>query len=247
MSRTVRRGGWLALALVALVPLAQPAAQEDAKRLNIWDIGIGEAASKIPDEFINYACGTNGGPPSVPLAGFSGFRKCRPEADGLREVYFEYDDELEYRARALGLKDEIRMYAGTTAYEFPIVASALIDDAGIVKGVRLVTDPRQQVSRDRFEFWMLADFIRQRFGDAGWECKDLPPDEGEGPVGTRFIKNRCDKQANNLRLVLEQRLLQKKGQRFVDPETGRPRPEAFESSTRFEMYDGAASRGDGRG
>jgi hypothetical protein len=39
--------------------------------------------------------------------------------------------------------------------------------------------------------------------------------------------------------VLEQRYLQKKGQSFVDPETGRPRPDAFESSTRFEMYDAA--------
>ena len=206
-------------------------------RLNVWDIHIGEKASEIPDEFINYACGTNGGPPSIPLVNFTQFKKCKPDANGLREVYFEYDDELEYWARALDLKEEIKMYAGTTAYEFPVVASVLFDDAGLAKGERLVTDPRQQLSRDRNEFWTLADFIRQRFGDDGWECKDLPPDEGESPAGSYFIKNHCEKMLNGLHLLLEQRYLQKKGQQFLDPYTGKPRTEDYESATRFEMYD----------
>ena len=120
-------------------------AQDRPKRWSIWDIHIGEAVSEIPDEFVNYACGTNGGPPAIPLDGFKGFAKCRPGPDGLHEVYFEYDDELEYRARALNLPAEIKMYAGTTAFEFPVVASVLFDDAGRVRGVRMVTDPRQQV------------------------------------------------------------------------------------------------------
>jgi hypothetical protein len=230
---------WLALLMVWLAPMEQIRAQDRPKRLNVWDIHIGTAASAIPDEFVNYACGTNGGPPSLPLASFAEFKKCRSDANGLREVYFEYDDELEYWARALNLRAEILMYAGTTAYEFPVVASVLFGDAGIVKGERLVTDPRQQVSRDRNEFWVLADFLRHRFGDDGWECKDLPPAEGEGPVGSNFVKNHCEKRAGGLRIILEQRYLQKKGQRFVDPYTGKPRREDYESETRFEIYDAA--------
>jgi len=201
-----------------MVPIAQVQAQDRPTRLNVWDIHISEAASGIPEGFINYACGTNGGPPSVPLANFTESKKCRPDANGLHEVYFEYDDELEYWARALDLKPEIRMYAGTTAYEFPVVASVLFDEAGLVKGMRLVTDPRQQLSRDRSEFWTLANFIRQRFGDDGWECKDLPPEEGEHPVGSVFIKNHCEKMAKGLHLVLEQSYFQKKG-----PAIGRSR------------------------
>ena len=153
-----RLAGGLALVLVWLVSIAQIRAQDRPTRLNVWDIHIGDAASEIPDGFINYACGTDGGPPSVPLANFTEFNKCRANPDGLREVYFEYDDELEYWARALDLKAEIRMYSGTTAYEFPVVASVLFDDAGLAKGVRLVTDPRQRLSRDRREFWSLATF-----------------------------------------------------------------------------------------
>ena len=239
MNPVVRLAGWLALFTVWLVPLEQIRAQDRSKRLNVWDIHIGAAASEIPDEFINYACGTNGGPPSIPLANFAEFKKCRPDANGLHEVYFEYDDELEYWARALDLKAEIRMYAGTTAYEFPVVASVLFDDAGIVKGERLVTDPRQQLSRDRNEFWVLADFIRHRFGNDGWECRDLPPAEGEAPVGSNFVKNLCEKTAAGLHFVLEQRYLQKKGQQFLDPNTGKPRKEDYESETRFEIYAAA--------
>jgi hypothetical protein len=209
------------------------------KRFNIWDIHIGEAASEIPDEFINHACGTNGGPPGISLANFTEFMKCKPGAEGLHEVYFEYDDELEYRARALLLRAEIRMYAGTTAFEFPVVASAMFDDTGRVRGLRLVTDPRQHVSRDRDEFWELGKFLRHHFGEDNWACKDLPPDEGEGPVGSLFVKNRCEKTADGVRLILEQRFSQTKGQHFLDPRSGKPDPEAFESATRFEMYDAA--------
>jgi hypothetical protein len=233
----MRLVGGLALALAWLVPSEQIHAQGRGTRLNVWDIHIGEAASAIPDGFINYACGTDGGPPSLPLVNFTGFKKCKPDSNGLHEVYFEYDDELEYWARALDLKEEIRMYAGTTAYEYPVVASVLFDDAGLVRGLRLVTDPRQHGVRDRSEFWTLANFIRQRFGDDGWQCKDLPPQEGEHPVGSFFVKNHCEKTANGLHLVLEQRYFRKQGQRSIDPNTGQPTREDYDSMTRFEMYD----------
>ena len=95
----VKRGarGVLSVMLLALgiVPVAAQRAGELPKRASILDIQIGTAASEIPDEFINYACGTNGGPPSIPLANFTQFNKCKPDVNGLREVYFEYDDELE--------------------------------------------------------------------------------------------------------------------------------------------------------
>jgi hypothetical protein len=229
----------LAILLAGLVAVGYSRAQDRPTRLNVWDLWIGEAATAIPNGFANYACGTDGGPPSAPLATFTEFGKCRPDANRLHEVYFEYDDELEYRARALDLKPEIRMYAGTTAYEFPVVASLLFDEAGLVKGLRLVTDPRQHLSRDRGDFWTLATFIRQRFGDDGWNCTDAAPGEGEHPVGSLFIKNHCEKTANGRHLILEQRYFRKKGQRLVDPDTGQLRTEDFESATRFEMYDAA--------
>ena len=54
---------------------------------------------------------------------------------------------------------EIKKYAGTTVFEFPVVASLLIDDAGGVRGERMVTDPRQQqLSRDRMDILGTGQF-----------------------------------------------------------------------------------------
>jgi hypothetical protein len=228
-----------AFAAFSVAVTTAPHADELTRRYTIWDIHIGEQAAAIPDEFVNYACGTNGGPPAIRLKSFADFKKCKPEADGLHEVYFEYDDELEYRARALELPTEIKMYAGTTVFEFPVVASLLIDDAGRVRGERMVTDPRQDVSRSRFEFWQLGNFLRQRFGDDHWNCRKFEPEEGETPIGSLFIKTHCEKTANGLHLILDQRFFHKKGERFVDPRTGKTDTAAFESMTRLEMYDAA--------
>jgi hypothetical protein len=201
------------VAVLLVMVLAAPAgfsqAQEPSKRFTIWDIHLGDDASAIPDEYVNYACGTNGGPPSRKLPNFTAFKTCKPGVDGLHEVYFEYDDELEYVARALDNEYQIKKYAGTTVYEFPVVASLLIDDAGVVRGERMVTDPRQQLSRDRKSFWELGNFLRQRYGEDNWTCTDLPPDEGENQVGPTFLKNHCEKNVEGMHLVLEQRLLQK--------------------------------------
>ena len=242
MNPAARITPWIVPLVVWLTPVGALYAQDEPKRFNVWDIHIGDVASDIPNEFASYACGTNGGPPSIPLANFTEFMKCRPDAAGLREVYFEYDDELEYRARALNLRAEIRRYAGTTAFEFPVVASVLFDPAGRARGERLVTDPRQQTSRRRIEFWTLANFLRQRYGEDGWDCKDLPPEQGEGPAGSVFVKSHCEKEADGFHFILEQHYFQKKGQRFLDPHTGNPQTEAYESETRFELYDAAAPR-----
>ena len=69
-------------------------------------------------------------PAAPPLTGWKDFRRCRPEANGLREVYFRYDDEIEYWAKANNLEGQMEQYVGTKTYGFPIKVSALIDEAG---------------------------------------------------------------------------------------------------------------------
>src|SRR5262249_34654725 len=83
--------------------VAAPADGGRPARLEVWDLKLGTSAAALPDGFVDYACGTNGGPPSTPLASFQDFWRCRPEPSGLREVYFRYDDELEYWAQANNL------------------------------------------------------------------------------------------------------------------------------------------------
>jgi hypothetical protein len=110
-------------------------ASDRPTRLEVWDLQLGTQLEALPDEFVDYACGTNGGPPATPLNGWRDIRRCRPEASGLREIYFRYDDELEYWAKANNLLGQMEQYAGTKTYGFPFTVSALIDDDGVLRGV----------------------------------------------------------------------------------------------------------------
>jgi hypothetical protein len=204
-------------------------------RREVWDLRLGSQIEELPDEFIDYACGTNGGPPSTPLNGWREVRRCRPEANGLREIYFRYDDELEYWAKANNLLAQMEQYSGTKTYGFPVTVSALIDDGGTLRGIRLVSDPRGD-TQNRDEAYLLRNFLTARFGRDGWACERLPPDDGETPVEGIFVKERCRKDLEaNTAAALTTRHLRKAGQSQFDPRTGRETAGQFESSVRFEL------------
>jgi hypothetical protein len=224
------------LAAMVLTLLATGArAQERPARLEVWDLRFGTPAEKLPDEFVDLACGTNGGPPSAPLNAWSDFRRCRAEPSGLREVYFRYDDELEYWAKANNLADQMEQFAGTKAYGFPVVVSALIDAQGLLAGIRIVSDPRD-TSQNRDEAYLLRNFLTSRFGRDGWQCQDLPLENGETAVDGVFVKQRCRKQIDdNTTASLATRYLRKPGQSRLDPHTGRETAGQFESSASFEL------------
>ncbi|NDA47809.1 MAG: hypothetical protein EBY21_11180 [Alphaproteobacteria bacterium] len=220
--------------IIAAPALAQLQGRE--KRVDIWSIELGSKADQISKSFVDIACGTNGGPPGLTLKSFSEFMKCRPENSGLREVYFRYDDELEYWARAMELDREIKVYRGTQMYDYPVIISVLIDDSGIVQGRRITSDARYPEIRERQELWTLGNFLLVRFTRTDWTCVDLPAEEGETPVGDDFVKNRCVKSQDSLRYLVEQRYLRRKGQTNIDPNTGKIETNAFTSTARFEMY-----------
>jgi hypothetical protein len=234
--RSIFAGCLLAL-LFAQQAAAAPA--ERPRRLEVWDIALGSHVDQVPDEFVDHACGTNGGPPSLPLNGWSEFRRCRPEPSGLREVYFRYDDELEYWAKANDLLGQMEQYSGTKTYGFPIVVSALIDPDAIVRGIRIVSDPRGESAQGRDEAYLLRNFLNSRFGRDNWECEDAPPADGESAVGGIFVKQRCQKQINERTSAsLATRYLRKPGQAQYDPISSRETTGQFESNVRFELVRG---------
>jgi hypothetical protein len=229
----------VAAALSACAPAAVSAPDERKSdrptRLELWDLQLGTALEQLPDQFIDYACGTNGGPPSTPLTGWRGVRRCRPEPSGLREVYFRYDDELEYWAKANNLLAQMEQYSGTKTYGFPITVSALIDDDGTLRGIRLVSDPRGD-TQNRDEAYLLRNFLTARFGRNDWACENLAPEAGETPVDGIFVKERCRKQIDaNTTASMVTRHLRKSGQSQFDPRTGRETTGQFESTVRFEL------------
>ena len=225
---------WIfAAGMVALA--AQLCAADEVRRLEVWDLQLGTQVEQLPDEFIDYACGTNGGPPSLPLDGFRDFQRCRAEARGLREVYFRYDDELEYWAKANSLTDQMERFAGTKTYGFPVIVSALIDAGGVLRGIRIVSDPRDP-SQNRDEAYFLRNFLTARLGRDNWQCEDLPLEGGETAVDGVFVKQRCRKQVDDVtEASLGTRYLRKPGQTQFDPQSGRETTGQFDSTVRFEL------------
>ncbi|MBI3513438.1 MAG: hypothetical protein HY060_05145 [Proteobacteria bacterium] len=233
---------WLGAAL-----LAGPLAAAEPRRLTVWDLPLGAPATALPppDAFKGFACGSDGGPPLQQLAGWSTYAACGRDASGLREVYFEYDDEQEYIARAHGRVEELPRLAGTAELAFPVVVSALFDDAGILRAIRMVSDPRPDYRpdqgdgelRSRREAYKLGSFLAARFAiDPRRDCVAQPAADGESPVGQVFVKQRCEKRAAGRRITLETRYLRKAGQHDRDPtlDTRLTRGQ-FDSATRLEI------------
>ena len=209
---------------------------EDAPvRADVWSLKIGTPAAALSrDAFVDYACGSSGGPPQQLLGGWSDYDKCRPESNGLREVYFRYDDELEYVAKAHRAQTMIAQYSGTKVLDFPVIVSALFDGGGTLAGLRIVTDP-QASPQERKKAYTLTNFFKARYGSEGWTCTDTPPAPGETPVGTLYINQRCTNLTkDNLRAMLETRFLRLPGQAEFSG-GGKLTVGEFESSTRLDL------------
>lgn len=252
ISSTRLAGGGCAAAVVAALALAPASpAQAQVERLEIWDLELGSTIEEMPPwiEFKGYACGSNGGPPLRPLDGWQDYHLCRPEeATGLYEVYFEYDDEAEYILRALN-DQRVARYVGTTDKEFPVITSALFDADGVLRGIRMITDPRADYSNDSFfdltalrpreDHYLLGPYLGAQFLiDPDTDCINLPLAEGESDVGGSYIKLDCERidQEDGVRYRLRTRYHRKPGQLARDPVTNELTVGQFESSTRAEVY-----------
>jgi hypothetical protein len=226
-----------AIACAVSVPAAAQGTPR-AQRPNVLDLKLGTPADKLPVmEFMDYACGTNGGPPATALEDWTEFKRCRPEATGLREVYFRYDDQLEYEARARRQETQIPRYAGTKIFNRSVILGALFDEAGVMRGLRVTSDPRATLD-ERKESFALSNFLRARYGEENFRCRDLPPDEGETPLGGQFVKQQCEATYNNeFRIYLDTHFFRKAGQAEFAPGTRELTLGQFESGSRFEIYE----------
>ena len=201
----------------------------------IWDVQLPSPVSDLPEEeFVDPACGTNGGPPGLAIGTFERFERCRPEASGLREIWFRYDDEWEFIARAARDPDAIARNNAMVVLGQPVTLSLLIDGTGLVQGYRIFTDQRAE-EEVRSDAYGIAIAFKARFGATGWTCSNLPVAEGETPILGTFLKERCEKVADGQTITVESRHYHKPGQATLDPNTGLPTVNQFESSARLQV------------
>ncbi len=202
---------------------------------SIWDVKLGQPVSQVPDfEVGEIACGTAGGPQGKSLKSFSDFQTCKAEQSELREVAFTYDDEQDYIALALSSEHRF-LYGGTSAYAHPVIVSLLVDPLGVVQGRRIFTDDRIN-DRERRTAVTLIRNLKARYGKWSLSCTDIPMKEGEQPVGSLFIHERCTGKSpdGSTQIAMEASYLRKKGQRGVNRESQAVNKGYFESQSRYE-------------
>jgi len=234
----LRAHAWMAIgAFIGALASAPAQAQGRPDPGEIRGLKLGLAAQSMTlDGFGDLACGSNGGPPRQKIEGWTDFGKCRPEDSGLTEVNARFDDEDEFIGKAIDEPRYARGKTGTRVAGHPVILSTLFDRDGVLRGLRFVTDPRAAPHERRMAH-MLRLAVINRYEPDGWTCADFPPAAGETPVGGIFIKQRCEKATPGRHLMVETRFLRKPGQSDNDPVTGEYRAGAFESSTRFEIFD----------
>lgn len=228
------------LAALAMLPASVPAGAQSLPHItplySIWDVEIGAPVGQIPAGSVrDISCGTNGGPPSRRLRDVFAFAECPAEVSGLHEVYFAYDDESDYIAKALEVEYKA-LQGGTSAYAHPVIVSVLVDAGGTVRGIRIVTDDRASL-RERRTSVNLARNLKARFGSWELDCREVPLRPGEKPVGTQFIHEACTGESDEAgqRLFIEAYYYRKRGQEAVNRETQEINKGYFSSGTRFEL------------
>ena len=131
-------GRLVAMILTALLgALAEPGtvrAAEDPLEGDLRDLRVGMAVDQLPAEgYVDLACGNNGGAPGAALARWAEFARCSPDTAGLHEVAFAYAKSP--------LAELGERWEGTKVAGHPVIPSLLIDEQGVVQGLRIVTDP----------------------------------------------------------------------------------------------------------
>ena len=212
---------------------------------DIRGLTLGLSATDMPAGFVDFACGSQGGPPLRPLRGWDEYHHCAKDSLGLHEVAVEYDTVGVHLADMFVelLADEtedgedlwLDKFVGTKIAGHPVVLSVLFDQQGIVQGLRAVTDSRARVDQRR-RANMLAVVIRNHYDPSNWTCETLPLEDGQQVIGNHYIKERCETvYRGESRMILWRNFYRKAGQtggnalgQFVDGE--------WESSVRWEVW-----------
>lgn len=171
---------YLILTFLFIVPLS--AVSEERKDLR--DILIGMSITELPAErYKNYSCVSDG----KTLDSLNDFKLCPSGDNGLYEVGLEFDTTGDERART---NEKLR---GTKIVGHPVIVSILIEQSGLIQGLRAVTDPEARAYIKR-QAYLLSRRFKSRYGGSNWECLEKKPeDEGNKPIGKMFIDHHCKK------------------------------------------------------
>ena len=182
------------LALLASVGLYGPAAAQPKGDLRNFQLGM-QMNNFRTDGYTDIVCAEKDG---AALKSWSEFAKCNKDPEGLHAVGFQYGDDP-----ILAPISEDGQ--GTKVAGQPVVLTLFIDDSGILRHLRMQTDPnvRMFIKRRAHVFGLQA---MARYGEDGWHCTRKDPTPQEQPLGQTFVNQRCEKVTADRRYVVDRAL-----------------------------------------
>ena len=191
--RRIHRFG--SLAVVALVLTMRCAAAADEGARDLRDIRVGMPVADISEAgYVNLTCD---GPPNSTLQQWSDWRNCEPDQNALRAIRFGFASE--------------DGRSGTLVAGHPVILTALIDNSGLVAGLKIDTDPDARLYVRKKAFLLAAQF-KSRYGSEGWACTRRQPEAGEQPVGGVFLRETCTKSDDGRTLAVQRDLFRREDQ-----------------------------------
>jgi hypothetical protein len=186
--RGEKAGIWAMVGIFGcLMVTATAEAADQGRRGDVRGFTVGLTTNELPETgYLGFACGKNGEPAEPEISGWQAYAECPVDENGFHEVAFRYDDSEV-------LFDDLE---GTAVAGHPVVISLLIDDAGTVAALRVLTDPQARPYNKR-RARVLSRKVKARFGMEGWECTNFPAEGSESEVGGVFTKERCRKDLGN--------------------------------------------------
>jgi hypothetical protein len=192
--------------LLACAALALAGAARAADGNDLRDLRLGMSAQQLPATgFTDFICADK---PDQTIQGWTDYKSCPADAQGLHGVGFRYDDSLNERARLNSAN------GGTKVGGHPVILTMLISDAGIAEGLRIVTDPHVPPYLRKKAF-LLATQAKVQFGDDGWVCTNSPPGSGQEPIADMFINQSCTKDTPSRHLSMQTELYRRPGENLI--------------------------------
>jgi len=194
---------WAVCIVAGLSAAASTAgATADPSESDVRQVRVG---AKLDDRsaagLTGFSCAGSDG---LALAGWSDYRRCPANAEGLREVRFEFEEDknlVQYADR----------WEGTKIAGHPVILTMAVDDGGTVEALHIMTDANASPYLRKKAF-LLSLKVREHYGTEGWACADLPRQADETEIGGMFIKQECSKTVAGRSLKMQTRLFRGAGQ-----------------------------------
>ena len=185
-----------------LAALQQASAQQQYAGDDVRDIKIGGKVADLPAEgYVDFSCPADA---NAKPASWSAWHDCPAGSDGLHVLRFGFDPATS--------RD------GTIVAGHPVVLTVLVDNEGIVAGLKIDTDPKTRLYLRKKAF-LFGPQVKARYGSDGWACTQADLAAGEESVGGVHVKEKCTKTTQGRALTIERSLFRKAGQddkNFVD-------------------------------